>query len=488
VEIQKSDACERCRISVGFVCFAMATLWIRYEMTYDSFLKNADRIYCVSLPDALNRHGTTRRCPRTLAAYLKSTFPEISNAIAIYPFNYFECEYEGVKLDAKCLRIDSSFFSMFDVKIVEGNMDFLIPESEQVAITREKSLQFFGNESPIGKRIRNEHNPESMGVTIGAVVTGLPKRSNYPFDVLFGNYVDTEWKYGGHILIEIVPDVDIESVKQKLYEHEIQRQDITIKNITLTPLASVRYTDPNIEREVKIQHIIIFAVAGSLLILCTLFNYITLFVSRFRIRQRELALRAVYGASEWSLFAMLSVEFLLSLIAALTLGAVLTNILIPPFLTVSEITGLKLSAIYLESIIYITVIIAIALMAFFLTIVIFKRRTLDANIRSNKKILRRASIVVQLIISIVFAFCTLIILKQMYYLHNTDLGFAFKNCGSMHLLSADFMRDEIKVLNDKIKQIPEIEEAITGYQNYLCLAGRLLKYRTGTINPKTFRV
>jgi hypothetical protein len=37
-------------LAVGFVCFAMATLWIRYEMTYDSFLKNADRIYCVNTP------------------------------------------------------------------------------------------------------------------------------------------------------------------------------------------------------------------------------------------------------------------------------------------------------------------------------------------------------------------------------------------------------------------------------------------------------
>jgi hypothetical protein len=31
-------------LAIGFACFAMAMLWIRYEMTYDSFHKNADYI------------------------------------------------------------------------------------------------------------------------------------------------------------------------------------------------------------------------------------------------------------------------------------------------------------------------------------------------------------------------------------------------------------------------------------------------------------
>ncbi|MDR1896402.1 MAG: hypothetical protein LBR10_06390, partial [Prevotellaceae bacterium] len=39
-------------LAVGFTCFAVAALWIRYEMTYDTFHKNADRMYCVYHPSA----------------------------------------------------------------------------------------------------------------------------------------------------------------------------------------------------------------------------------------------------------------------------------------------------------------------------------------------------------------------------------------------------------------------------------------------------
>lgn len=34
-------------LAVGFVCFALSTLWIRYEMTYDTFHEGAERIYLV---------------------------------------------------------------------------------------------------------------------------------------------------------------------------------------------------------------------------------------------------------------------------------------------------------------------------------------------------------------------------------------------------------------------------------------------------------
>jgi heme/copper-type cytochrome/quinol oxidase subunit 2 len=454
-------------LAVGFACFAMATLWIRYEMTYDSFHKNADRIYCVSTSNIFSPTGMSRGASPLLAGYLKATFPEIANAITILPVP-LKFELEGVNHSADMLKIDSAYFGMFDVRLVEGSMDFLIPGSKKFAITREKALQLFGNEDPLGKEIKYYGNNH----TICAVVTGLPKRSNYPFDLLTTIGIAKGWNYssGENTLVELVPGVDIDAFKQKLYKHEIEKNHVTTSKITLTPLTTVRYEDVNINREVKFQHIIIFAVAGSLLILCTLFNYLTLFISRFRLRQKELALRTVYGASGRSLFTMLSVEFFISLIAALALGLMIIDIACPYFRSASEVK-LELSAIYLESIVYIVAIIVIALAVFLLTLAIFRRRTLNANIRSNKKMFRKMSIAVQLTVSIVFAFCTVIILKQMYYLHNTDLGFAFKNRGSICVPEMWGNFEQIKVLNDKIKQIPEIKETLFGYSPLLPITG-----------------
>lgn len=38
-------------LAMGFTCFALATLWIRYEMTYDNFREGAERIFLVRNED-----------------------------------------------------------------------------------------------------------------------------------------------------------------------------------------------------------------------------------------------------------------------------------------------------------------------------------------------------------------------------------------------------------------------------------------------------
>jgi hypothetical protein len=420
-------------------------------------------MYCVYGLEYLGSTNITRGTSYPLAGHLKSVFPEIANAVSASRES-LNVMYEEVHHKANILRIDSSSFGMFDIRIVEGNMDFVIPEMKKTAITREKALRMFGNESPVGKKIiMNRPLSLDSEYEICAVVTGLFKQSNYRFDFLGAiEYRDWNWS-SVNTLVELFPGIDMEIFKKKFYEHENPSGVTFVQKMTLVPITSIRYTDPNIERNVKFQHIIIFAVVGSLLILCTLFNYLTLFVSRFGMRQREFALRTVYGASGRSLFAMLSVEFIMSLIAALVLALLLINIFRSSFITVSE-SQLELSVIYLESVIYITGIIVTALTAFFLMLTIFKRRTLNTNMRGNKKMLRKTSIVVQLIVSIVFAFCTFVILKQIYQLHGSDLGFAFKNRGSINIRLEP---EQIEVLNDKIKQIPEIRETLAGHEPLL---------------------
>jgi ABC-type antimicrobial peptide transport system permease subunit len=458
-------------MAVGFACFAIATLWIRYEMTFDSFHKNADRLYCVSIKDnmGITADGLTQRINAPLALYLEKTFPEVRNATGTIGRNS-EIEINDIKSQAHVRWIDSSFLKIFDIRIIEGNSDFLIHENRKIAITQEKARQLFGNKNPVGMTVKFDGE-----YTVGAVVTGYSKHSNFPFDVLViydpvmltGNSMD--------IIVELEPKIDKKTFMKKLYEHKgvIERKDysynsdknmtyttlVDIEKITLSPLTSIHYKNRYSYDTMRFQHIIIFAIAGSLLILCTLFNYLTLFVCRFRIRSRELALRIVCGASNRSLFVLLSVEFIMSLIVALVFGAVLIQILIQPFRALSKV-DIALSFIYFESLIYIGVIILVSLLMFLFVLYMFRRRALNIAIRrSNSKMFRKTSIVVQLIISIGFAFCSAIILKQMYFLRTTDLGFTFTDRAYISIM---YPGVDATVIENQIRQIPEIEETVIG--------------------------
>jgi ABC-type antimicrobial peptide transport system permease subunit len=401
----------------------------------------------------------TKSTRYSLATHLKETFPEVANAIPVELFDNSKIEVDDVECSADLLWIDSSFFSMIDVKIVDGNGDFLIRGSKNMAVTQEKALQLFGNESPLGKMIK-WYDEE---YTVCAVVTGLPSQSNYPFDFLFAfPPLGSVSLYTANTLVELNSGIDLEVFKKKLYEYKFDN----FRNMTVIPLTAVRYKDVSIQRNVKVkfQHLVIFAIAGSLVILCSLFNYLTLFICRFRIRQKEMALRVVFGASGRSLFALLSTEFIISLIIALLLGIFLIQTVFEPFRMLSGIKS-GLSSVYPELLIYISVIISVLLLTFILVLAIFRRRNLNTTIhKSNKKLFRKLSIIVQLMISIGFAFCTIIIVKQMYHLHNTtDLGFAFKGRGSVRIRE----KIDYNVLENQLKQITELTETLVANQNLL---------------------
>jgi len=465
-------------LAVGFTCFALATLWIRYEMTYDSFLKDAKQMYVVYRPNPFSPdqigYGISSYYP--LAAYLKETFPEIEEAAPLIPsFPGSKVIVGGVESPTQRIYADSTFLRMFDVKILEGNQDFLIPGSNKLAITKGKARLLFGNEDPIGKSVNDGYKD----YIICAVVSGIPKQSNYAFDFIgsFSPYIldfKSSWhsSSGENTIIKLVPGTNVEAFEKKLYELNTGEEKGNISKMTIKPLTKLRYLDPNVIREVKFQHILIFSVSGLLVILCSMFNYLTLFVSRFRIRQKELALRTVCGASGSSLFVMLTVEFILTLLLAILLGGLLTQWLHQSFLTLADIQ-MDLLAVYRESLLYIGGVILISLLLFWLILFIFRRRSLNLSIRqSNKNLSRKVSIIVQLIISIGFVFCTIVILKQMYFLHHTDeLGFSFQNRGAVTLYS----NEDGHILANHLKQIPEITEVVDadGMTNLVHPNGRM---------------
>jgi hypothetical protein len=142
-------------MAIGFACFAMSALWIRYEMTYDSFHKNADQLYRVSVKDRMGvtSDGLTTEINVPLDLYLKKTFPEINNATRAMGWNQIAIEIDDVKSITSIICTDSSFLKMFDIKILAGNSDFMIYENKQIALTQEKTTQLFGNENPIGKTV-----------------------------------------------------------------------------------------------------------------------------------------------------------------------------------------------------------------------------------------------------------------------------------------------------------------------------------------------
>ncbi len=457
-------------LAVGFVCFALSLLWIRYERSYDDFHEGADRIYLVRNENKFEVSGISRTTPYPLAAYLKEAFPEVEASCNAWVRPDQPINVNGIKYTVFFASIDSSFISMFNVKLVEGNYDFLIPESKNIAITEDLARSLFGNENPIGMTI----NMSSDESTICAIVENWPKHSNYPIQMFRPDSPIIRWNVSAwQTLIMLKPGVNTDQFAEKLYECKIEANNSTFNNILITPITTLRYDNPALDAgiEVQFRYVFLFTLVGGLVVICALFNYLTLFASRFRMRMRELALRIVCGASGESLFALLSTEFIITLFISLLLGMLSIRLLLVPFQKLSNVY-LSISKIYLESSLYIGIVIILSLAIFLALLLMFRKRTLNTSInRINRNIFRKTSVIFQLIISIGFIFCSTVIMKQMYFLHHTDMGFRFDNTAMVSIYPVP---PDIEVFENQIQQIPEIIETLKSYTT-------LMPYRTGVV-------
>ena len=454
-------------LAVGFVCFSLSLYWIHYEMTYDHFRQNADRIYMVRTNDEYTEGKISTRVPYSLAAYLAQHFPDIAVAA---PFHLISerISVNDKYQDAVFSSADSAWMNLMDIRIIKGNRNFMLPkDNAEIAITEEAAKKWLRTEDPIGKEVKMLRRTKK----ICAIVQAENRHTNFPFDFIGNPELGKTWWYiTWSILIKVKPDTDIEELESKINANlpaELKQVTLTrktgIERIILTPLSKLHYAKDfrdDKEAGITFQYIIYFSIAGILIITCALINYLTLFINRMRVRQREMTLRMIHGANIRSLVSLLTVEFLLLLACAVTTGFLLIEICFPSFIELTGIDTAK-SSLYGEAFLFIGLISLIILTAIIGLLYILYHRSLHLSLRYNTgrstgTQLRRGSIVLQLFVCLSFIGCTVLINQQLDYLRHRDLGLKIKNRGSFSVMGDMDYTPLIR----KIKELPMITEVM----------------------------
>lgn len=454
-------------LAVGFVCFSLSLYWIHYEMTYDHFRQDADRIYMVRTNDEYTEGKISTRVPYSLATYLAQHFPDIAVAA---PFHLISerISVNDKYQDAVFSSADSAWMNLMDIRIIKGNRNFMLPkDNAEIAITEEAAKKWFRTEDPIGKEVKMLRRTKK----ICAIVQAENRHTNFPFDFIGNPELGKTWWYiTWSILIKVKPDTDIEELESKINANlpaELKQVTLTrktgIERIILTPLSKLHYAKDfrdDKEAGITFQYIIYFSIAGILIITCALINYLTLFINRMRVRQREMALRMIHGANIRSLVSLLTVEFLLLLACAVTTGFLLIEICFPSFIELTGIDTAK-SSLYGEAFLFIGLISLIILTAIIGLLYILYHRSLHLSLRYNTgrstgTQLRRGSIVLQLFVCLSFIGCTVLINQQLDYLRHRDLGLKIKNRGSFSVMGDMDYTPLIR----KIKELPMITEVM----------------------------
>jgi hypothetical protein len=388
-----------------------------------------------------------------LATTLRQEFPEVEAACAIYQWEVGLKTKEGKTAKVNCMYADSTFLEMFQpTSILSGSMEFLYSDNK-IALTEETAMSLFGSTEVLGEEIETDDTPK----TVCAILKNVEKHSNLYFAAwtMSSQFQKIKSEWGVHrfqTYIRLRKGVETTSFQKKMrnYKSGNQWYPQPFEKYKILPLTQYHYSAINEKLSLKFNYLVLFSIASGMIILCALFNYLSLFITRMRARNREIELRKVCGSSIRNLFILFGAEYLFVLLLSGLLGMTFIELSLPKFRDLSEVNG----NIYGESFLYFAGILFISYIL--LIPFIFRRYHRQSG---NLFLFRKCSIVFQLIICILFIFCVSILMKQLNHLANGDIGWERKNTA----VSRQYVSPEsYAAVSAEIDKMPCIVETLKG--------------------------
>jgi len=330
-------------LSTGMICFIIILLYVKNELSFDSYHKNANRIYRV-VKDFVNDDGSViadATTPPALAPALRGDLPEVETATRFAPSwgRKFLIQYNDKGFyETDLLRVDSNFFKVFDYPFVFGSKDNPFRGPLSIILTQSASIKYFGKEDPIGKTVRiNVNNGQDFTVT--GVLKDVPQNSHFTFDFLIpfvsrmDSVIDRDWNfYIFYTYALLKPNASAASFSEKLQPlfHKYQPES---KSKYYLQLLTDIHLKSNLKWELgsntDISYINILMAIAIFVIVIASINYVNLATAQSLKRAKEVGVRKVAGASRASLVTQFLTESVFLAFIALVIAILATYILIP---------------------------------------------------------------------------------------------------------------------------------------------------------------
>jgi len=437
-------------LAIGMACCILILLYVTDELSYDNFHEKADRIYRVN---AISSIGVTTRyyatVPPALAQGLADSIPEIEAFVRAMDINSLRGRYKNNSIEIEeCFFVDSDFFNIFTHEFVEGSPESALENPDSFVITEEIAHRIFGDESPMGKSI---DLGRSRVIQVTGVIKNVPSNSHFRFNGLLPlsfirdesgsprDFSDIAYFCEWHAYLLLREDVSISDVERKITETteekwgELYREKGTtrqypiqrIRDLHLRSYCEYEWGSPG-----DINTVYLFSAIALLVLFIACFNFINLSTARSASRAREVGMRKVLGSHKSQLIKQFLSESIVMSIIGLLLGILLVILALPAFngLAGKEFNSAQLMSstvlLGLLGIIIVTGIIAGSFPAFILSafdpVIVLKGKLSSASKNSS---LRKILVVVQFSISVFMIIGILIIIRQLDYIKNRNLGF-----------------------------------------------------------------
>jgi putative ABC transport system permease protein len=475
-------------LTIGITGCLLIGLFVWDELQYDEFLKNGHRVSRIYLERTSNT-GTSSAAvtPPVFASYMQQHYPEVQQTLRILMWSGKKLVEVNEKkaYEEKGMIADSTFFRVFPLPFLKGDPRTALQDKSAIVITESIAKKYFGHVDPIDKTILLD----KAVFTVKGVLARIPE--HFHLDL---NYIVPlsaaglpaermqSWVWQQFFTYVVVKEgTNIQQLQKKFQENVKKESEPQTVQSGFTylpkfqPLKDIHLHSANFEfdnaKRGNITYVKGLTIIAIFVLLIACFNFINLSTAQSFRRAKEIGVRKVIGADRKQLVFQFTGETILVSFISVFIAVIAVALLLP---SLNAFTGKSISFNLFANPLLLLLVIAATLliglisgfypalvMSGFQPISVLKGLKTTGDSMHSSGTLRQALVILQFTLSALLIVSTVIVYKQINFLHDTDLGFNKDQLIYFNVQGAVAERPE--VFKQELKRSPGVVSVTGGY-------------------------
>ncbi|MGB2907255.1 MAG: FtsX-like permease family protein [Candidatus Aminicenantaceae bacterium] len=453
-------------LGIGMAVCVLILLFVRYELSFDTFHENSDRIYRLER-QWLAADGSVRSGFGTLAPgftpHLEEHFSEMEHIARVLDAGNTRVIYEDKRfIEDRLFFVEDDFFQIFSVAFLRGDPTSALTEPFSLVLTESAARKYFGNADPMGQQLKVR---DDSLYQITGIIEDSPSNTHFHYDIL-ASYISLKGVYVRrgddyflgtqnfsdnvtYTYMRLAVTSDVAGVQTRIPDF-IDRtlgtredadgnvirssQSTTILIRPVTDIHLYSHTSGELEPNFDMKYVRLFTLVALFVLIIACINFMNLSTARATQRAKEVGLRKVVGANRRILTTQFLGESVFFSFLSLLLALAFVVVVLPFF---NSFSGRDMNISYLLNPGGILILIGVFLVTGVLAglypavyLSAFKSASIlrgELTRGAKGAALRKVLVVFQFAISICLIISVSIVYRQMNYLMNADLGFDREN-------------------------------------------------------------
>lgn len=466
-------------LAIGLCVCIILFAFVHTELSFDKMYANSENIYRVNMETSEEYDSETwAKLPNAVGPAIVQDIPQVKKMTRLIKDDFgvtasLKIGDKNYKEDGLYLA-DSTVFSMFDFQFLEGNGTNAFSKPKSIVLSKSTKERFFGSKSAMGELI-TVNNRDTLQVA--GIYADLPKNSVMDCEMVY-NIMDSwmgtnvYWSNASYeTYVQLQPNTTVAQIENQatgLIDKYVDKEGQYFTKFYLQPLTKIHLysTDIRDGYSAKLGNIntiksLLFLSLLTLFIACI--NYMNLATANSRKRSKSIGVNKVLGAHRLQMLSLFYVETSILVLFSVIVGYAISFLTLPLF---RSITGNELSY---HDLLTAPILIGLLIIWGVVTIVAGSYPAISMSgisplllvSKSKKKnsaseFVRKGLVVFQFAASIVLIIAVTIILQQMSFIKNKNLGYDPNGIVAVSVKSAE-NKQQIQNFTQDLKRQSYVE-------------------------------